>query len=31
MIDSRDVVFFLSFTVLALFLAFRSLESRRWR
>jgi ABC-2 type transport system permease protein len=30
-IDSRDIVFFVSFTVLALFLAFRSLESRRWR
>jgi ABC-2 type transport system permease protein len=31
MIDSRDVIFFLSFTVLCLFGAFRSLESRRWR
>jgi ABC-2 type transport system permease protein len=31
MIDSRDVVFFLSFMTLSLFLAFRSLESRRWR
>jgi ABC-2 type transport system permease protein len=30
-LDSRDVVFFLSFTLLGLFLAFRSLESRRWR
>jgi len=30
-VDSRDVVFYLSFTVLCLFLAFRSLESRRWR
>jgi ABC-2 type transport system permease protein len=31
MVDSRDVVFFLSFMTLALFLSFRSLESRRWR
>ncbi len=31
MIDSRDVVFFMSFAVLSLFLAFRSLESRQWR
>ena len=30
-VDSRDVVFFCSFILLALFLAFRSLESRRWR
>lgn len=30
-IDSRDVVFYLSFTLLCLFLAFRSLEARRWR
>ena len=30
-IDSRDVVFYCSFAVLCLFLAFRSLESRRWR
>jgi len=30
-IDTRDVVFYLSFIVLCLFLAFRSLESRRWR
>ena len=30
-IDSRDVVFYASFAVLCLFLAFRSLESRRWR
>jgi ABC-2 type transport system permease protein len=30
-VDSRDVVFFLSFAVLCLFLSFRSLESRRWR
>jgi len=31
MIDSRDVIFFLSFIMFSLFLAFRSLESRRWR
>ncbi|MBU0742080.1 hypothetical protein KKA85_13015 [bacterium] len=31
LIDTRDVVFYLSFTVLCMFLAFRSLESRRWR
>ena len=30
-IDTRDVVFYASFTLLCLFLAFRSLESRRWR
>ena len=30
-IDTRDVVFYVSFAVLCLFLAFRSLESRRWR
>jgi len=30
-IDTRDVVFYLSFLVLSMFLAFRSLESRRWR
>ena len=30
-IDSRDIVYFLSFTALALLMAFRSLESRRWR
>ncbi len=30
-IDTRDVVFFASFAALSLFLAFRSLESRRWR
>ena len=30
LIDSRDVVFFLSFTILPLMLAFRSLESRKW-
>lgn len=30
-IDTRDVVFYLSFIVLGMFLAFRSLESRRWR
>ncbi len=31
MMDSRDVIFYLSFVLLCLFLAFRSLESRRWR
>ncbi len=30
-LDSRDVVFFLSVVLMSLFLAFRSLESRRWR
>jgi ABC-2 type transport system permease protein len=30
-IDSRDVVYFLSLTVLALFLTQRSVESLRWR
>ncbi len=30
-IDSRDVVYYLSFMLMCLFLAFRSLESRRWR
>jgi ABC-2 type transport system permease protein len=30
-VDTRDVVFYASFAVLCLFLAFRSLESRRWR
>ncbi len=31
LIDSRDIVFFLSFTGLALVMAFRALEARRWR
>jgi ABC-2 type transport system permease protein len=30
-IDSRDVIYFLSFIVLCLFFSFRSLEARRWR
>ncbi len=30
-IDPRDVVFFLSFTVFFLFLSVRSIESRKWR
>jgi ABC-2 type transport system permease protein len=30
LIDTRDVVFFLSITILALVLAFRALESRKW-
>ncbi len=31
MIDSRDAIFFLSFTLAGLFLSFRALESRQWR
>lgn len=31
LVDSRDMVFFLSVTLLGLFFAFRSLESRQWR
>ncbi|MDJ0761647.1 MAG: ABC transporter permease [Myxococcota bacterium] len=31
LVDSRDIVFFLSCTVISLFFAFRSLESRQWR
>ena len=30
LIDARDVIFFLSCATLALVLAFRSLESRKW-
>ena len=30
-IDSRDVVYFLAFTVLFLFLALRALGARAWR
>ncbi len=30
LIDTKDVVFFMSFATLALLLAFRSLESRKW-
>jgi gliding motility-associated transport system permease protein len=30
-VDSRDVIFFLSFIVFSLFVTFRSLEARRWR
>jgi ABC-2 type transport system permease protein len=30
LIDTKDIVFFVSFTALALLLAFRSLESRKW-
>jgi len=30
-IDTRDVIYYLNFTILALFLALRSLESKRWR
>jgi ABC-2 type transport system permease protein len=29
-IDTRDVIYYVNFTLLALFLTFRSLESRRW-
>ena len=31
LLDSWDIIFFLSFMILSLFLAFRSLEARRWR
>jgi hypothetical protein len=30
LIDTRDVVFFISCAVLALLFAFRALESRKW-
>jgi ABC-2 type transport system permease protein len=30
LIDTRDVVFFLSITILALVVSFRSLERRKW-
>ena len=30
-IDTRDVIYYLNFTLLALFLTLRSLESKRWR
>jgi ABC-2 type transport system permease protein len=30
-IDTRDVIYYLNFTVLCLFLTLRSLESKRWR
>lgn len=30
-IDTKDVIYYLNFTVLALFLTLRSLESKRWR
>lgn len=30
-LDSRNIVYFLSVTAMALFLSFRSLESRKWR
>ncbi len=30
-LDTRDVVYYLNFTVLALFLTLRSLEARRWK
>ena len=31
MIDSRDVIYYVDFMVLALFLTLRSLEARRWK
>jgi len=30
-IDTKDVIYYLNFTILALFLTLRSLESKRWR
>ena len=30
LIDSRDVVFFVSITIIALVVAFRALERRKW-
>jgi ABC-2 type transport system permease protein len=30
-LDTRDVIYYLNFTILALFLALRSLEARRWK
>jgi gliding motility-associated transport system permease protein len=30
-LDTKDVIYYLDFTILALFLSLRSLESRRWR
>jgi ABC-2 type transport system permease protein len=30
-IDTKDVIFYLNFMVLCLFLTLRSLESHRWR
>jgi ABC-2 type transport system permease protein len=30
LVDTRDVVFFLSITVVALVIAFRALERRKW-
>jgi ABC-2 type transport system permease protein len=30
-LDTKDVLYYLNFTILALFLTFRSLEARRWR
>jgi len=30
-IESKDVIFYLNFTIFFLFLTLRSLESKRWR
>ena len=30
-IDTKDIIYYLNFTILALFLALRSLEARRWK
>ncbi len=30
-LDTKDIVYYLDFTILALFLTFRSLEARRWK
>src|SRR5256885_12145143 len=30
-VDTKDILYYLNFTVLALFLTLRSLEARRWR
>jgi ABC-2 type transport system permease protein len=30
-LDTKDVLYYLNFTVLALFLTLRSLEARRWK
>ena len=29
-LDTKDIIYFVDLTLLALFLAFRALESRRW-
>ena len=30
-LDTKDVIYYVNFTLLALFVAFRSLEARRWK